>query len=28
MIYWLKEGRYSELRDEDWEDIKAGKIRL
>lgn len=27
-IYWLKEGRYVELRDEGWEGIKAGKARL
>lgn len=27
-IYWLKEGRYVELRDESWEEVKAGKARL
>ena len=27
-IYWLKEGRYVELGDESWEEIKAGKARL
>jgi acyl-CoA synthetase (AMP-forming)/AMP-acid ligase II len=27
-IYWLKEGRYVELREDDWEDIEAGKVKL
>ena len=27
-IYWLKGGTYMEFRDEDWEDMKAEKVKL
>ena len=27
-IYWLKGGTYVEFRDEDWEEMKAGRVKL
>lgn len=27
-LYWLREGKYVPMRDGDWEDLRAGKVRL